>query len=231
MALLELDSVRVVYPSGAGLLAASLSLDAGEVGAVLGPNGAGKTTLFRALAGLMPYGGRICLEGLSPGQANYFKHLAALPDEPDLPKWLTLSEVMRLAQQLWEEDGDFPHRVEEVGERLFLDTSAYQRPLGELSQGNARKAALALVLARRAGLFLLDEPDAHLDPLSRLYLANLLVERSREAAVLFATHDPSLALQTGTRLFVMAKGVLKPVADRDEQALIRVLEESYGNPP
>jgi ABC-2 type transport system ATP-binding protein len=159
------------YRRVTALSEASVTVPEGRISALIGPNGAGKTTLLRLLAGLArPTGGEVAVLGRPPGQDPAFlAGVGFLAQEIPLYRRLTAEDHIRIGAHLnarW--DGTYVRqRLESL--RIPLD----QR-VGTLSGGQRAQVALALTLAKRPRLLLLDEPVAALDPLARRqFLAHL----------------------------------------------------------
>jgi len=150
--------------------------DQGSVVGLFGQNGAGKSTLLRTVAGIVGrYGGTVTAP---PGG------VAFLPDAPFLYPRLRLDASVRLAADLWD-DLDVSHAVRTL-EGLGLEPDLL---VAEASKGMLEQVHLALVLARRRHLTLLDEPLAAVDPLTRDRLIGLLrTEREPGSTVLVSTH-------------------------------------------
>ena len=154
----------------------------GEVVIVTGPNGSGKTTLLRTVAGLLPP-----LSGVverRPGRVAY------LPQEPGLllHRHSVRAEVEQTLR--WSKVAGGP---DDVLELLGLRALAERDPR-DLSGGQRQRAALAVVLAGRPALALLDEPTRGMDAAARVSLANALRRLAEQgAAVVAATHDVGLA--------------------------------------
>lgn len=174
---LTLDGVSVRLGGRPVLDDVSLQLtDRGHVVGLFGQNGAGKSTLLRCVAGLVrrhegtvavPHGG-----------------VALLPDAPFLYPRLRLDTAVRLAADLWD-DLDVGHAVRTL-DRLGLPP---RLRVGEASKGMLEQLHLALVLARRRQLTLLDEPLAAVDPLTRDQLVDLLrSQREPGSTVVVSTH-------------------------------------------
>jgi len=153
----------------------TISVPQGRISALVGPNGAGKTTLLRLLAGLAaPTAGRATVLGGRAGQdPAYVAQIGFLAQEIPLYRRRTAAEHIGIGAHLnprW--DGESV-RTRLGGLKIPLD-----RPVGTLSGGQRAQVALALTLAKRPRLLLLDEPLAALDPLARRNFLAALAEAS-----------------------------------------------------
>jgi ABC-2 type transport system ATP-binding protein len=166
----------------------SLALPAGSITALVGPNGAGKSTLIRAAVGFeRPTSGHVTIDGLDPWR----RRAAALARVGYVPQFLSLYQVLsiddhvRLARGLRQTFDERFARTWVTDRGIGLD-----RAVGDLSGGEQAQVALALALATRAPLMLLDEPLAALDPLARReFVADLVAGARRDATtVLLASH-------------------------------------------
>ena len=171
----------------------------GEVVIVTGPNGSGKTTLLRTIAGLVPpLAGRV---ERRPGRVAY------LPQEPGvlLHRDSVRAEIEQTLR--WSKLEGSP---DEVLELLGLGALADRDPR-DLSGGQRQRAALAVVLAGRPALALLDEPTRGMDAAARASLAGALRRLAEEgAAVVVATHDLDLARELRGRVVRIEGGALVP---------------------
>ncbi|MCI3272013.1 ABC transporter ATP-binding protein [Streptomyces cylindrosporus] len=153
----------------------TFKLAAGRVCAVVGPNGAGKSTLLALAAGLLvPTEGTVTVLGTDPASARTRVGYVA-QDKPLYPQ-LTVAETLRMGADL------NPGRWDAAtGERIVadggLDPAARVR---SLSGGQRTRVALALALAKRPELLLLDEPMADLDPLARHELMGVLMAQAAQ---------------------------------------------------
>jgi len=159
------------YRRVSALTNCTVTVPEGRVCALIGPNGAGKTTLLRLLAGLAsPTGGTASVLGGAPRQDPAFlAGIGFLAQEIPLYRRFTPADHIQIGAHMnprW--DASFVRtRLTEL--RIPLD----QR-VGTLSGGQRAQVALALTLAKRPRLLLLDEPVAALDPLARRnFLATL----------------------------------------------------------
>ncbi|HLH45790.1 MAG TPA: ABC transporter ATP-binding protein, partial [Acidimicrobiales bacterium] len=148
------------FPALAGV---DLRVDPSEVVVVLGPNGAGKTSLLRACAGLLPVtSGEAWVLGhdLRRNRTEVRRRVGLLGHAAPLYDELSPLENARFAVRA---AGLGTERVEPALERLGLTGRLRRTPVGRLSAGQRRRAALAILLARQPALWLLDEPHAGLD--------------------------------------------------------------------
>ncbi|MFE9444792.1 ABC transporter ATP-binding protein [Streptomyces sp. NPDC006602] len=160
---------------GWALRECTFRLPAGRVCAVVGPNGAGKSTLLALAAGLLaPSEGTVTVLGTTPGQARARVGFVG-QDKPLYPQ-LSVAETLRMGADLNPGRWDAP-----AAERIVADGELNPKSrIRTLSGGQRTRVALALALAKRPELLLLDEPMADLDPLARHELMGVLMARAAE---------------------------------------------------
>jgi ABC-2 type transport system ATP-binding protein len=186
---IETHELSKRYRRVSALTECTVAVPEGRVCALIGPNGAGKTTLLRMLAGLArPTDGTACVLGSAPRQDPAFlAEIGFLAQEIPLYRRFTAADHIRIGAHLnprW--DASLARtRLAEL--RIPLD----QR-VGTLSGGQRAQVALALTLAKRPRLLLLDEPVAALDPLARRdFLATLtsaVADASGALTVVLSSH-------------------------------------------
>lgn len=162
----------------------SLTVESGRIIGLLGPNGSGKTTLIKIINGLLqPTSGSVFIEGDKPGAATKPK-VSYLPDVNYLNSWMTVEQIVGMFTEFYE---DFrPELAYEMISRLSIDK---KQRLKTLSKGNKEKVSLILVMSRSAKLYVLDEPIAGVDPATRDYIINTIINNyNPEASVLISTH-------------------------------------------
>ena len=194
------------FPALAGV---DLDVAPGEIVVLHGPNGAGKTTLLRLCAGLV---------GVAAGEAVVLGHdlagdrravrrrVALLGHGSGLYEDLTVADNVRFwARAAGARNEDAAAAVATLGVGGRLADVAVSR----LSAGQRRRAALACLVARRAELWLLDEPHAGLDADGRDLLDDLVRRAAAAGAtVVVASHEHDRSEALGTRVVTLAGGVV-----------------------
>lgn len=162
----------------------NLTIPGGRIVGLLGPNGSGKTTLIKLIAGLLtPTSGQVQVCGKPVGKAS--KALVSyLPDRVYFNQDQQIVSLLNFFQDLYD---DFDRvRAERMLEKLGIPQTAKFK---ELSKGAREKVQLALVMSRRARLYLLDEPIAGVDPAARDYIIQTVVTNYEPTAtVIISTH-------------------------------------------
>jgi ABC-2 type transport system ATP-binding protein len=184
----------------------TLAIPHGSITALVGPNGAGKSTLIRACVGFeRPDEGSILVSGVNPqrARASAVGMIGYVPQAASLYRGLSIRDHFVLARA-WRSSFDEGYARELTHEANL----APSHRVGELSGGEQARVALAIALATRAPLLLLDEPLASLDPLARSdFLATLLDDvRSRAASAILSSHIITDVEQVCDRLVVLGNG-------------------------
>lgn len=193
-----------------------LELNCAEITAVIGPNGSGKSTLLSALAGLLVVrSGEVSLNGINIQtyhRRELAKQIAYLPQQPQAPEELTVRRIVA--------HGRFAHRKRfmplgsldyEAIAKAMEDTRTTQfadRPFHNLSGGEKQRVWLALALAQRPKLLLLDEPTSYLDMGFQFELLDLLkglCERDG-IGIAMVLHDVNQAAWYADRVIALNAG-------------------------
>jgi iron complex transport system ATP-binding protein len=223
-----LAAQNITIRRGSRVIVREVSLEflTGQVTAIIGANGAGKSTLLAALAGLRGLAhseGSILLEqqdmtGLS--KAAIAAKLAFLPAHSNVPFPLRVRDLISLAEP--SETGFFEAvAAMELGNLI-------DKPITQLSTGEAKRAWLAMTLSRNTSVLLLDEPLAGLDPRYQMRLLEVLQSRAKAGAcVVFIAHDIPYAARADR---VVALSNERVVADGAPLEVLspKVLSELYG---
>ena len=183
-ACLEARGLTKRFGATAALENVNLTVAPGRVVGLLGPNGSGKTTLLKLCNGLLtPSSGQILIAGTEPGPETKAV-VSYLPDKPYLADWMNVGQLMDFF-------GDF---YADFDRERALDMLAHlnineQQSIKQMSKGTREKVQLILVMSRKAGLYLLDEPIGGVDPATRDYILDTIIRNyNPSAAVVISTH-------------------------------------------
>jgi heme ABC exporter ATP-binding subunit CcmA len=193
------------------LAGADLTVERGEIVLLRGPNGAGKTSLLRLCAGLLPVerGTAIVLGcDLAVDRTAVRTRVGLLGHSNGLYADLTVTDNV----EFW--GATVGATRDEIGAslaRMGLDGRLASVPVGRLSAGQRRRTALACLVARRAELWLLDEPHAGLDAAGRDELDRTLRDASAAGAtVIVASHELERAGALASRVVEVVGGQVRP---------------------
>jgi NitT/TauT family transport system ATP-binding protein len=183
--------------------------------ALIGPSGCGKSTLIRLIANLIvPSQGEIRISNFHPKQAIENGQIAWMAQSPALLPWLTVEGNLRLAERFQKGKGKQKLSVEQVLKRVGLEAVADQHPY-TLSGGMQQRLALARLLLQDAPIWLMDEPFAALDELTRERLTEELFSLWKDFSptVLWITHNIHEAIKLSDRILVFSDQPGRIVAD------------------
>ncbi len=220
----------------------TLSVQPGARHAVIGPNGAGKTTLFNVISGELPASsGTIALNGrnvtkLTPhqraalGVARTFQITRLFPE-------LTVTENILLACAALDRRKftmyrplsslpEFTQRAASLLDQFGLSSLAHEQARN-ISYGARRRLDVALALAGRPRLLLLDEPMAGLSTPERVAIRELLQQLDPSIAVLLIEHDMDVAFSFASRVTVLHQGRVLADGTRNEISANDLVQQAY----
>jgi branched-chain amino acid transport system ATP-binding protein len=242
--LLEVRAVSRWFGAFAALTDVSLSVEAGVPTALIGPNGAGKTTLYNVISGRFPpTRGQVILDGrdvtgvparrlVRMGLARSFQITNVFPsltvrENVLVPLVLEAGRGRRIFRGLGREH-ELAGRAEETLAEVGLLARA-DRVAASLSYGDRRLVEMAIVLARRPRLVLLDEPTAGMNPEETdrmIALVRQLAERF--GTTFFVTeHDMRVVFGLARRIFVLHQGSLLAAGTPEEIRRDPRVREAY----
>ena len=221
MAALQIQNLKKSFGGLPAINGVSLEIAAGERRLIIGPNGAGKTTLFNLVTGdLAADAGRILLfeENVSRlathrrvhrGLARTYQIITLFPkDSLEHNIVLSLLGLSRLRWNWWgtlSSLRSFQEEARQVLARVGLEHLA-GRPISEVAYGEKRRVEIALALAQKPRVLLLDEPLAGLSREERASVKQLIAGIPREVTVVMIEHDMDTALDMAERITVLHYG-------------------------
>jgi ABC-type branched-subunit amino acid transport system ATPase component len=222
-AVLETQDLEKHFGGIAAVNGVSLRLEQGARHALIGPNGAGKTTVINLLTGVLrPSSGRILLEGrditaleayqrVRLGLARTFQINQLFLDLTPLESvGLAIAERMGAGAQWWRLVGSNPAVIEEIVEildRFHLADVMHERT-GHLPYGKQRLLEIALAIACRPRVLLLDEPAAGVPDDERHEILATVAALPADVTVLLIEHDMDIVFSFADRISVLVNGAL-----------------------
>jgi ABC-2 type transport system ATP-binding protein len=189
----------------------TLEVCEGEVFGLLGPNGAGKTTSINMICGLLkPDSGQVFIHGQSvqPGDADVVRRVGVCPQDIVLWKDLTCLEQLVFVGEMY---GLAHKSARERGERLLDDMGLAEKRnklARTLSGGMQRRLNLIMALVHDPDILVLDEPEAGLDPQSRVMVREYIQSLAHSKTVILTTHNMDEAERLADRVAIIDRGRL-----------------------
>ena len=240
MSILTIDSLDVSIAGKKICSGLDLKLEAGQVWAVMGRNGAGKTTLLHTIAGLRAADqGEIFLHqrpisGLKRRQLAQ-KIGLLLQHHDDVFPSTVLETVLtgrhpHLSDWEWESAEDKQRAMQALA-HVQLEGMA-GRSVDQLSGGERQRVALAMLLAQDPELFLLDEPNSHLDLHHQIHILDMLVEyvQSNERCIMMSLHDINLVSRYCDHVLMFTEDGQYYAGTTEELLKTDILEQVFLHP-
>jgi branched-chain amino acid transport system ATP-binding protein len=241
---LEVRNASKHFGSLRAVSGVSMTVVRGELRAVIGPNGAGKTTFFNLITGFFPpTAGDILLDGqninrvsaarrVKLGMGRTFQITEIFPE-------LTVRENARIAVETglgfslrgWLNAADKKRVADASDEVLTMAnlTAKADRLVGELSHGDQRSAEIAMALALRPSLLLLDEPTAGMGDEETYQITGLIrrLHRNSNYTIVLIEHDMRVVFHLADRISVLAEGALLAEGTPAEIAADEHVQNAY----
>lgn len=212
---LQAEKIELRYADRTIVDELSLEIPDGGFTVVVGPNGCGKSTLLRALGRMLaPRSGRVLLDGndiRSYRTKEVARRIALLPQSPLSPGAITVADLVArgrypyqsmLRQWSPEDERVVAEALTEVGMRNAAD-----QLVDELSGGQRQRVWIAMTLAQRTPVLLLDEPTTFLDIAHQIEVLDLCSQLHQSGRTLVAVlHDLNLAARYATHVVAMRSG-------------------------
>ncbi len=213
-AVLQTHSLTKRYGSLTAVADLSLEVNEGEVFGLLGPNGAGKTTSISMMCGLLrPDSGQVVIHGkpITDGDADIRARVGVCPQNIVLWGQLTCLEQMVFIGEMY---GMKRKAVTQRSEKLLKDldlTEKRDQRARTLSGGMQRRLNLAMALVHDPEILVLDEPEAGLDPQSRVLVREYVKSLARRKTIILTTHNMDEAERMADRVAIIDHGKLLTV--------------------
>ncbi len=223
------EDLQKSYGTKKALKGVTIGLEKGKIIGLLGPNGSGKTTLVKILAGLLSKdSGEALIDGMNVSDKTK-AIVSYLPERTYFNSWMSVEECLEFFSDFYEDFDE--EKARKMLADLHVETNAKLRTL---SKGTKEKVQLVLVMARRAKLYLLDEPIAGVDPSAREYIIDTIIKNHNEGAtILISTHlitdienalDEYIFIHNGK---IFEQGTPKSVMEKHQMTLDAYFREVF----
>ena len=212
MELLTIKNLNKSYKDKEVLKNINLNINGGKIIGLLGKNGTGKSTLIKLINDLLtPDSGEILIKGEKIGIESK-KIISYLPERTYLDKSMTVEETLIYFDEFY--DNFDIKKAKKLLKDLDLDV---KEKLSKMSKGMQEKVCLVLVMSRKADLYILDEPLGGVDPATRDYILDTILNNFNESAsVIISTHLISDIEKILDEVIFIDKGKIILTSDADE---------------
>lgn len=214
--LIEAKNLCVSYDKKEVVHKINMHVKKGEVLSIVGPNGCGKSTVLKALTRLMkPSGGEILFDGKLMKKTptkELAKRLAVLPQIRKTPEDFDVEMLIRYGRY---PHGNFSGKLNDEDKRIIKwalsqtgMTHHRHKKLTQLSGGERQRAWIAMALAQKTDIIVLDEPTTFLDLAHQLEVLELVksLNEKENVTILLVLHDLNQAIRYSDRVYVMKRG-------------------------
>lgn len=190
----------------------SLHIAPGEIYGFIGHNGAGKTTTIKACCGILGFDrGEIFVNGISMKEhpLDCKRHLAYIPDNPDLYEFMTGIQFLNFIADIFEiDEKNRRERIEKYAD-MFELTGNLNQSISAYSHGMKQKLAIISAFVHNPKLIVMDEPFVGLDPKASHLLKELMKEHCQKGgAIFFSTHVLEVAEKLCHKVAIIKDGRL-----------------------
>ncbi|MGO2644694.1 MAG: metal ABC transporter ATP-binding protein [Lactococcus cremoris] len=211
--MIKIEHLNVFYSENKALTDVQLKLESGGIIGMIGPNGAGKSTLIKAILNIIPYSGKVLIEGKE--SKKFLKNIAYVEQKSniDLTFPITVKECVSLGTytglKLFQKVGSKEWlRVAQALEKVNLSEYA-DRQIGELSGGQFQRVLLARCLVQEADYIFLDEAFVGIDSVSEKIIMDILQDLKEQGKlILIVHHDLSKVKVYFDELIILNKEII-----------------------
>lgn len=208
---LKTDNLRKTFGNLTAVNNLSLEVHEGEIFGFLGPNGAGKSTAINMMCGLLqPSSGSLFLKGqkVAGGDKSLRTKVGVCPQHLVLWTKLTCKEqLIHIAEMYGVKSGVASKRADKLLNEMGLDAKK-NKLAGTLSGGMQRRMNIILALMHDPEIIVLDEPEAGLDPQSRILVRDYIKSLAKGKTVILTTHNMDEAERVCNHVAIIDRGEL-----------------------
>lgn len=215
---IEVKGLKVGYDDTIIIPNMNLSLPKGKLSIIIGSNGCGKSTLLKSIGRILkPYSGEIKLDGASikkMAPKEIAKKMAILPQNPVVPQKISVKELVTFGRYPYQKAfSSLSKEDHEIIEWAMKETDTFDlrdRDVNQLSGGQRQRVWIAMTLAQKTDIMILDEPTTYLDMAHQLEVLTLLrkINQKNQTTIVIVMHELNLAAKFADHLIGLHKGQL-----------------------
>lgn len=235
---MDIRNLSFSYGEQAFISDLTTTIKPGTITTIIGPNGSGKSTLLNLIVKqLMPKKGQIVLDGKDITCCSYkqlAKKLAIVHQYNQAPPDLTVEKLVSYGrtpyQSFWSNKGAEDDEIVDWALKVTKLEELAQKPVSQLSGGERQRAWIAMALAQKTNVLLLDEPTTYLDIFYQLEILSLVKELNSTygITIVMVLHDINQAIQFSHNVIIMKKGRIQFAGDVTRGITGERLKEVYG---
>ncbi|GAA3350183.1 ABC transporter ATP-binding protein [Lysinibacillus sp. FSL M8-0216] len=235
--MLKIEQLSISYEQKEVVHNFSFEVEQGEILSIIGPNGSGKSTILKAIARMQPYSdGNILFEGENMRRLSskeIARKMCMLSQQNQAPSDISVKSLVaygRYPHKKWFErlNAEDEAIIDWALEKTYL--SQYkEKPIAALSGGEAQRAWIAMALAQRPQVLLLDEPTTFLDIAHQHEVLELVRELNRDMGmtVVMVLHDLNQASSYSDKIVVVKDGNRAQIGTPDEVMTEQMIQQIY----
>ncbi|MBI2967645.1 MAG: ABC transporter ATP-binding protein [Bacteroidetes bacterium] len=218
--MVAIKAQNLVKKFGSFIAVDNLSIEVlqGEVFGFLGPNGAGKSTSINMICGLLkPTSGEVFILGKKISDSKEIKSKVGLCTQENIfwPRLTCFEQIVFLGEMYDMKTGEAQKRANKLLDDMGLSEKR-NKCADTLSGGMKRRLNICLALVQNPEIVVFDEPEAGLDPQSRVLVREFILSVAREKTVILTTHNMDEAERIATRVAIIDKGKLLVIDTPDD---------------
>lgn len=229
MSLVEFKNVSKKFGNKIALTNVNLKIEKGKIYGLLGPNGSGKTTIIKLINDLiLPTNGEVLINNQKPGIESK-KIISYLPERTYLNMNIKVNELLNYFEDFYV---DFDRKKAlELLKKLNINSND---KLKTMSKGTKEKVQLILVMSRKADLYILDEPIGGVDPASRDYILETILNNFNEdSSIIICTHlisdiekilDEVIFINNGN---IVLEGNAEDIKEKENKTIDMIFREVF----
>ena len=235
---IETENLKIGYNDNIIVESLNMKIEKGKIASIIGPNGCGKSTILKGVGRIIKKKqGNVFINGYDidfQKSKDIAKQMAILSQIPTAPTSLTCYELVSYGRFPYQKGFGKMSLEDKSIVNWALDstnlTELKDRPIGSLSGGQRQRVWIAMALAQKGNIILLDEPTTYLDLSCQLEILELLVKLNKEngTTIVMVLHDLNLAAKYSDNLIAVKNGEIYKTGKTEDVLTQDMLKDCFG---